>query len=177
MNDLAVVLAAQGKYAPAATLYRRALAGRQKLLGTGHPDTLCTLNNLAAALTHLDQRAEAETLLHEVLHRAAAASSASTTNDVDVPDIAVSLWNLADLLHRQKRFDEAYPLYERACAVYAQRLGPQHSSCATQSADMRKEKDRRARGGVWRFDAVHLLVGLGEEALGGMATVHKYIMR
>ena len=155
MNDLAVVLAAQGKYAQGVSLYKRALSGRRRLLGAHHPDTLTTCNNLAAALTHVRQSTEAETILRDILDHVAAASDAS---DIAEPDTATAMWNLADLLHRQKRFDEAYTLYERACKEYERSGRPQWEECEEQFKDMRKERERRARGGIWNLDAVHALV-------------------
>ena len=43
-------LRAKGDYAAAEPLLRRALAGREKALGPDHPDTLASVNNLAALL-------------------------------------------------------------------------------------------------------------------------------
>lgn len=42
---------------------------------------------------------------------------------------------------------------------------------------MRKEMKRRARGGVWRLDALHALLGVGEVVWEGMAAVRKSILR
>ena len=47
LNNLAVLLEAQGDYAAARPLYERALAIRKRVLGEGHPDTATSLNNLA----------------------------------------------------------------------------------------------------------------------------------
>ena len=38
----------QGRYSEAEPLYRRALEARERVLGTEHPDTLISVNNLAA---------------------------------------------------------------------------------------------------------------------------------
>ena len=40
----------QGRHTEAEPLYRRALDGREKVLGAEHPDTLASLNNLAILL-------------------------------------------------------------------------------------------------------------------------------
>lgn len=174
MNDLAVVLAAQGKYAQAVALYKRALAGRRRVLGTHHPDTFTTCNNLAAALTHVGQSTEAETTLRDILDHVAAASDSS---DIAEPDTATVMWNLADLLHRQKRFDEAYSLYERACKEYERSGRPQQEDCEEQFKDMLKERERRARGGIWRLDVVHALVGVGEVVKVGVVRLGKSVFR
>ena len=47
LNNLAVLYHAQGKYAEAEPLYRRALGIREKALGPEHPDVATSLNNLA----------------------------------------------------------------------------------------------------------------------------------
>jgi hypothetical protein len=50
MNNLALVLQAQGKYDEAETMIRRALAGRQTMLRPGHPETLTSVSILAGFL-------------------------------------------------------------------------------------------------------------------------------
>ena len=50
LNNLAMLLQAQGDYAAARPLFERALAIREKALGPEHPDTATSLNNLAILL-------------------------------------------------------------------------------------------------------------------------------
>ena len=47
MNNLAMVLQAQGKYEAAEEMHRQTLELREKVLGPEHPDTLTSMNNLA----------------------------------------------------------------------------------------------------------------------------------
>jgi hypothetical protein len=47
LNNLALLLQAQGDLAGARPLYERALAIREKMLGLEHPDTAIVRNNLA----------------------------------------------------------------------------------------------------------------------------------
>ena len=47
LNNLALVYYEQGKYEDALLLYQRSLAIEEKVLGSEHPDTAMTLNNLA----------------------------------------------------------------------------------------------------------------------------------
>jgi tetratricopeptide (TPR) repeat protein len=61
LNNLAKLYYAQGQYAQAEPLYRRALAIREKALGPEHPSVATTLANYAALLRKLDRTAEAET--------------------------------------------------------------------------------------------------------------------
>ena len=168
MNDLAMALDFQRKHIPAIKLYRRALAGRQKSLGTHHPDTLSTKSNLASALTVLGQHAEAETLLREVVH------NATDSFDTVAYNKAASLWNLADLLDRQKRFEDACHFYERACAELAKIESDELSVCEAWYADMRRQMARRSRGGVWRFEISHVLFSSGQRILRPMASGLRY---
>jgi hypothetical protein len=50
LNNLALVLDDQGKYADAEAISREALAMQKKLLGEGHPQVALYLNNLAEVL-------------------------------------------------------------------------------------------------------------------------------
>ncbi|OCL03965.1 hypothetical protein AOQ84DRAFT_226702 [Glonium stellatum] len=61
-NNLALVLQDQGKYEQAEEMSRRALKGRQKVLGNKHSDTLRSLTNLAYALRSQGRWREAEEL-------------------------------------------------------------------------------------------------------------------
>ena len=51
VNNLAILLRAQGKYAEAEPLFRRALQGREAELGPTYPHTLSSVNNLANLLS------------------------------------------------------------------------------------------------------------------------------
>ena len=60
MNNLAELYRAQGKYAEAEPLYKRALGIREKALGPDHPDVATGLNNLAELYRVQGKYAEAE---------------------------------------------------------------------------------------------------------------------
>ena len=62
INNLALVLKAQGKLEVAEPLYREALDGCRKELGSTHAGTLTSLNNLARLLQDEGKLAEAEPL-------------------------------------------------------------------------------------------------------------------
>jgi len=62
LNNLGLLYRAQGKYAEAEPLYRRALAIAEKTLGPGHPDLAVVLRGLAALLRATDRKTEAEQL-------------------------------------------------------------------------------------------------------------------
>ena len=61
-SKLAVTLEAQGKYAEAEAMHRRALAICLKALGDAHPQTAASYNNLAAGLEAQGKYAEAEAM-------------------------------------------------------------------------------------------------------------------
>jgi tetratricopeptide (TPR) repeat protein len=54
-------------YTEAELLYRQALEGRKRILGSDHPDTLQSVNNLGKALEKLDRLEEAEAQYREAL--------------------------------------------------------------------------------------------------------------
>jgi hypothetical protein len=54
------VLQDQGKYEVTEEMNRRALAGREKVLGVEHPDTLTSVSNLALVLRYQGKYETAE---------------------------------------------------------------------------------------------------------------------
>ena len=62
LNNLALLYKAQGQYAQAEPLYKRALAIDEKALGPDHPDVAVSLNNLAALYRAMNRDDEAEPL-------------------------------------------------------------------------------------------------------------------
>ena len=60
LNNLALLYQSQGQYAEAESLYKRALAIREKALGPDHPDVARTLENYAALLRKAQRNTEAE---------------------------------------------------------------------------------------------------------------------
>ena len=62
MNNLAALCQSKGNFTEAGRLYERALAIKEKLLGSQHPDVAVTLNNLAVLYKSLGKYAEAEPL-------------------------------------------------------------------------------------------------------------------
>jgi tetratricopeptide (TPR) repeat protein len=66
-NNLAAIRQAKGEAGEAEELYRRALAIKEKVLGTDHPDTALTVHNIATLLAALGRSAEAEALYGRAL--------------------------------------------------------------------------------------------------------------
>ena len=162
LNNLAVLLQAQGDLAAARPLYERALAICEKALGPDHPDTATSLNNLAAASGPGRSRRGAATV------RARAGDPREGARP-DHPDTAMSLNNLAGLLQAQGDLAAARPLFERALAICEKALGPDHPDTAT-SLNNLAELLRAASRAISRRGAAasheRALAILYEKALG-----------
>ncbi|KAG1678158.1 hypothetical protein FOA52_016095 [Chlamydomonas sp. UWO 241] len=116
---LADELESRGKLDEAATLYRRALEGRQKVLGPEHADTLITLNNLAVVLMRQDKLKEAEEL-----HRMELAIREKALGRAHL-DTLLSLNNLAITLGERHELNESEKLLREALKGRETVLGPE----------------------------------------------------
>ena len=114
-----------GEYPAAEPLFQRALALTEQGLGSDHPDTATSLNNLAGLYWAQGCYGEAEPLLQRAL------ALHERTLGADHPATATSLNNLAGLYDAQERYAEAEPLYQRALALHERTLGPEHPDVAT----------------------------------------------
>ena len=126
LNNLAVLYAAQGRYAEAEPLYKRALGIREKALGPDHPDVGTVAQQPGRAVSRPGPLRRG---------RAAATSARLAIREKalgpDHPDVGTSLNNLASLYRDQGRYAEAEPLYKRALAIYEKALGPDHPDVGT----------------------------------------------
>ena len=126
LNNLALLLQAQGDLAGARPLFERALAICEKALGPEHP-------------AHRDEPQQPRRPASgpgRPRGRAAAVSSARWRSrekalGPEHPDTATSLNDLAALLQAQGDLAGARPLYERALAIREKALGPEHPDTAT----------------------------------------------
>ena len=132
LNDLAILLHAQGDLAGAEPLYHRALEARERTLGPEHPDTLSSLNNLANLLTDQGDLAGAEPLYRRALE------AQERTLGPEDPDMLSSLNNLAILLKTQGDHAGAEPLYRRALEAQERTLGPEHPDTLTSLNNLAK---------------------------------------
>jgi tetratricopeptide (TPR) repeat protein len=125
LNDLALLLQAQGDLDGARPLHERALAVRETALGPDHPAIAESLSNLAFLLHDQRDLAEARPLYERALaiHEKAFGG--------EHPSTATSLNNLALLLQAQGDLDGAQPLNERALAIYEKALGEHPSTAAS----------------------------------------------
>lgn len=109
-----------GEHYAAAPLYREVLAGRRRLLGDSHADTLATANNLGVLLWELDELEEAEPLLRDTLYARTALLGASHH------DAIISGNNVASLLVSKGDPACALPLLVQALADSRKVLGDAH---------------------------------------------------
>jgi CHAT domain-containing protein/Tfp pilus assembly protein PilF len=114
----------QGRYDDAIPLTSDALAIREKMLGSDHPDVAKSLNNLAALYVEKGGFAEAEPLYQRslvILEKARGPEN---------PDVASILDNLGNLYRAQGRYAEAETLVRRALAIRENAFGSEDPKIA-----------------------------------------------
>jgi tetratricopeptide (TPR) repeat protein len=114
----------RGQYKEAEPLWNSALAMCERVLGPEHPNTLTSLNNLAALYRSQGKYEQAEPLYQRALagrQRVLGPEHPNTLNIVN---------NLANLYQNQGKYEQAEPLYQRALTTYERVLGPEHPDTA-----------------------------------------------
>ena len=124
MNILAGAYFAQGQYAEAEPLIKRAQAIREKALGPEHADIAVGLFALAELCWAQDRPQEAEPLYKRAL------AIMEKATEPDNGGLALTLERLAELYQDQRRYAEAGPLLERSLAIREKSLGPDHPDVA-----------------------------------------------
>jgi eukaryotic-like serine/threonine-protein kinase len=123
LGGLAAALWSQSKLAEAESAYRQALEIQRKSLGTEHPDIATSLNNLGTVLWSQGKLAESEAIQREALamyRKLAGDESPETRERVDKgvhTEVATSLNNLALVLWRQGKLDEAETMFRESLAL------------------------------------------------------------
>lgn len=117
LNNLALVIQAQGNLKNALSLFERALAIREDKSGPNHQDTASILNNLGRCLHDAGHLERALPLIQRALRIREEALGAED------PRTIVCLNNLAYLLHDLGCLSQASPLFKRALAVRKKLLG------------------------------------------------------
>ncbi|KAH8595393.1 hypothetical protein B0O99DRAFT_155706 [Bisporella sp. PMI_857] len=121
-HQLGLLYADQGKLAEAQSIYERALAGKEKALGTEHTSTLDTVNNLGILYKAQGKLAKAQSMYERALAGYEKALGAEHTSTL------VTVNNLGLLYKAQGKLAEAQSMYERALAGYEKALGAEHTS-------------------------------------------------
>jgi len=124
LNNLAILMKAQGDFDAAKQLYEQSLAIRRKALGSDHLDVADSLNNLANLLGAQGDYAAARPLHVQSL---AIKREALGPDHLDVAD---GMNNLASLLVTLGDFDDARRLYEQSLSIRRSALGPDHPDVA-----------------------------------------------
>jgi tetratricopeptide (TPR) repeat protein len=120
-NQAGYYLRERALYTEAESLYQRALAIREQVCGSWHPDTAQVIYNLARLHFDLGQYA-----VCEVLYQQALAIRGRTLPQNDL-SIALSLNSLAFMYYVWGiRYDEAEKLFERALPIFDQAIGMDH---------------------------------------------------
>lgn len=104
----------------AEALYRRVLEMREKSIGVEHPQTFCSVKDLARVLQHQGKYEAAE----KTYRRALEISEKMVGRDH--PNRTACIYGLASLFHIQKRYDEASVLYLEASEGLSKMLNPDH---------------------------------------------------
>ena len=111
LENAAELYRAQGLYAEAEPLYKRALAIRDRMLGPNHPEVAKSLNRLGSLFYAQGRYPEAEPIYKRALAIREAALAQSPG------DVADTLNNLAVVYRAQRRLAEAEALLKRALSI------------------------------------------------------------
>lgn len=111
----------RGFYPQSQSFHQQALAIREQIWGSDHPDVADSLNKLAM-LSRIHNNFEQT----ERFHRQALAIRKKTLGE-EHPATAESLNNLGVLYRIQGKYEQAEPLLQQALDIYKQIQGPEHS--------------------------------------------------
>ena len=139
LHHLAQLHQEQGNYEQAESLFREALSIRRAVLGNQHPNVAATLSQLGSLLWfNKGEYAPADSAL-----RAALSIRRATLGNAHI-DVAASLNTLANVNHRQGKYDQAEPYYREALTLYRERLGRHPNVAIVQSNFAALLRDRGA---------------------------------
>ena len=124
-SNAASVYQDHADYDKALDYYKKALAIREKVLGTEHPDTATTYNNMAIVYKEkgdydkaLEYYEKALAIVEKVLGTAH-------------PSTATTYNGLAGVYYNKGNYDKALEYYEKALAIREKMLGTEHPDTAT----------------------------------------------
>jgi tetratricopeptide (TPR) repeat protein len=125
LHKVATYLKDRAHYQQAKPLYQRALVIREQVVGSQHPDTATSLNDLAILYREQCEYEQAEPLYQRAL----------TIREHVLgplhPDTAATLDNLAGLYRKQKKYEQAEAFFLQALAIKELTLEPQHPYIAS----------------------------------------------
>ena len=109
-----------GRYIEAEAMYQQTLQLTQKVLGSEHPETLCSMNNLANVLDNQGKYIEAETM-----HRQTLQLSQEVLGS-EHPSTLSGMNNLANVLDNQGKYIEAEMMHRQTLELRQEVLGAEH---------------------------------------------------
>ncbi|MEM9459203.1 MAG: serine/threonine-protein kinase [Myxococcota bacterium] len=122
LTNLGVVLHQQGELSEAVTYHQRALAIKERALGSDHPTVANILVNIGNILHKQGKLSDA------LVHHQRALAIAEHALGSDHPHIASILNNTGNVLLSQGKLADALSHYQRALAIKEQMFGAEHSS-------------------------------------------------
>ncbi len=125
MNVMGNVYENLGLSPQAQPLLEQAVEIQRRVLGTGNPDTLISMDNLAWDLKDQGRYNEAERMEREVYE------NRRRVLGPENPQTLVSMNNLAAMLYEQDRYAEAEKLYRETLEISRRVLGPDHPDTVT----------------------------------------------
>ncbi len=140
LNQEAVRLCREGKYAEAIKIVEKSLEMAENTFGPDHSNVTVSLNYLAELYRWQGRNSEAESLYKRSL------SIIEKTLGPDHTDVAAALNNLAEFYREQGKYSEAEPLYKRALPIYVKALGADHpvvADCLGNLTQMLKQMGRK----------------------------------
>ena len=124
-NNMAGVYYAQGDYEKVLEYLGKALAIRERVLGTGHPDTATTYNNMAVVYHAQGDYEKA------LKYNGKALAIRERVLGKDHPDTATTYNNMAAVYEDQSYYEKALEYYGKALTIVERVLGRDHPSTAT----------------------------------------------
>lgn len=112
--------ASQNQFDQAAPLHERALEIRRKVFGERHPVVAQSLENLAAAYTGLERRAEAVELLKQ------SAEIWEEHVGAEHEMVAECCYSMGSILYEDQKYNEAEEQLQRARRIMAKKFGASH---------------------------------------------------
>jgi tetratricopeptide (TPR) repeat protein len=119
-ENCAIALKSDGQYNRAEELYLQVIESRGRVLGSKHPNTLTSINNLGSVLSGQGKYKEAE-----VMHRRALEAREKMLGR-EHPDTLTSVSNLGSVLESQGKYEEAEAMHRRDLEGSEKVLGREH---------------------------------------------------
>jgi tetratricopeptide (TPR) repeat protein len=139
LHNTAGYLYTRGEYAAAEEMHRRALEGKEKVLGKEHPNTLASMNNLAEVLRDQGKYEQAEKMNRRTLKRK------EKVLGKEHPDTLASMNNLALVLDSQGKYDKAEEMYRRTLEGKEKVLGKEHPLTLTSMNNVAQVLDSQGK--------------------------------